>query len=148
MGEIQQLDINHWILRLIAFVIDSITLTIITWIITIGGRLWVGPWLMFLISGVLMFAYSAFAEANWEGATLGKRLIGLKVQTIDGKKISLDKALVRNISKIYPVLPLIDWIIGIATPGDDRRQKYTDRIVGTTVVQVSEPFASFTSAKK
>ena len=103
---------------------------------------------MFLISGVLMIAYSAFAEANWEGATLGKRLIGLKVQTIDGKKISLDKALVRNISKIYPVLPLIDWIIGIVTPGDDRRQKYTDRIVGTTVVQVSEPFASFTSAKK
>jgi len=32
--------------------------------------------------------------------------------------------------------------VGIVTPGPDRRQKYTDRMAGTTVVQVKQAFAA------
>lgn len=158
MGELQQLDFGHWILRLIALVIDSVILSIIAWIIwilispiifaaAIGGfLLGYGYSLIFpLIVGILMVLYFAFLEVNWEGATIGKRLMGLKVQTINNGKIGFDKSIIRNISKIYWVLLLLDWIVGIATPGDDRRQKYTDRIAGTTVVQISRTFESVTS---
>jgi hypothetical protein len=37
---------------------------------------------------------------------------------------------------------LLDWVLGVVTPGPDQRQKYSDRIAGTTVVQVSQAFAS------
>jgi len=64
------------------------------------------------------------------------------VQMVDGGKVPFGKAFIRNISKIYWLFLLLDWIIGIATPGPDRRQKYTDRMAGTTVVSVKQPFVS------
>ena len=158
MGEIQQLDFGHWLLRLIALVIDGVILGVIAGIIwsllwpilftaAIGG-FWIGyGWSLLypLLVGILMVLYFAFLEVNWNGATVGKRLIGLRVQTISSGKIGFDKSIIRNISKIYWLLLLLDWIVGIFTPGDDRRQKYTDRIAGTTVVQVSKTFESVTS---
>jgi uncharacterized RDD family membrane protein YckC len=156
MGEVQQLDVGHWVLRLIALVIDAIIIGVIAsilWSFIFVSMLVTGvlfgygyPLIFPLIVGVLMVLYFAFFEVNWEGATLGKRLLGLKVQTTDGGKIGYDKSIIRNISKIYWILLLLDWIVAIATPGDDRRQKYTDRIAGTTVVQVSKAFESVTSA--
>ncbi len=159
MGEVQQLDVSHWVLRLIALVIDGVILSIIGWILwsfiftamlftggLAGFWLGYGSSLVFpLIVGVLMVLYFAFFEVSWNGATLGKRLMGLQVQTTDGGKIGFDKSIIRNISKIYWIFLLLDWIVGIATPGDDSRQKYTDRVAGTTVVQVSKALESVTS---
>jgi uncharacterized RDD family membrane protein YckC len=155
MGEVQQLDVGHWVLRLIALVIDGIILGVIAsilWSFIFVSLLFTGvllgysyPLIFPLIVGVLMVLYFAFFEVTW-GATLGKRLLGLQVQTTDGGKIGFDKSIIRNISKIYWILLLLDWIVAVATPGDDRRQKYTDRIAGTTVVQVSKAFESVTSA--
>lgn len=155
MGEVQQLDVSHWVLRLIALVIDGIILGVIAsilWSFIFVSFLFTGvllgysyPLIFPLIVGVLMVLYFAFFEVTW-GATLGKRLLGLQVQTTDGGKIGFDKSIIRNISKIYWILLLLDWIIAVATLGDDRRQKYTDRIAGTTVVQVSKAFESVTSA--
>jgi uncharacterized RDD family membrane protein YckC len=85
--------------------------------------------------------YSVILEVSW-GATIGKRILGLQVQTVSGSKITLDKAFIRNISKIFWLFLILDWLVAVATPGADRRQKYSDRIAGTTVVQVSQAFAS------
>jgi uncharacterized RDD family membrane protein YckC len=157
MGDIQQIDIGHWVLRLIALVIDGIIISIVAsilWSLVFVSMLITGalfgysyPLLFPLIVGVLMVLYFAFFEVTW-GASLGKRLLGLQVQTVKGGKVSFDKSIIRNISKIYWILLLLDWIIAVATPGDDRRQKYTDRIAGTTVVQVSQAFESVTSTTK
>jgi uncharacterized RDD family membrane protein YckC len=75
------------------------------------------------------------------GASLGKKVIGLKVQMLNGGKATFDKALTRNISKIFWPLFVIDIIIGFATPGPDPRQRYFDRVAGTTVISVKQPFA-------
>jgi uncharacterized RDD family membrane protein YckC len=64
--------------------------------------------------------------------------MGLEVQLSAGGRISLEKSFVRNISKIFPLLLFLDWLIAIVTPGDDRRQKLTDRWAGTTVNQVKQ----------
>jgi uncharacterized RDD family membrane protein YckC len=82
-----------------------------------------------------------FMEASY-GATLGKKVLGLQVQMVNGSKVTFDKAFIRNISKIFWLFLLLDWILGVATPGHDQRQKYTDRIAGTTVVQVKQAFAT------
>jgi len=56
-------------------------------------------------------------------------------------------AFIRNISKIYWIIVLIDTVIGLATIGDPH-QKLTDRIAGTIVVSTgASPFAGVTAAK-
>jgi uncharacterized RDD family membrane protein YckC len=150
---IPQPDWNHWILRLIALVIDSVIMGIIVWILMsfvlvsllFSGAFWLGwgyPLVFPLVLGILEVLYFVVMELAFGGATFGKKILGLQVQMTDGARITFDKSLIRNISKIYWLLLLLDWLIGIVTPGADRKQKYTDRIAGTTVVQVKQAFVS------
>ncbi|HLE75414.1 MAG TPA: RDD family protein [Candidatus Bathyarchaeia archaeon] len=159
-GSSSELDMNHWLYRFLAALIDGIIIGIPGYIIyiVIVGILWPVPawagwywggwapwwamWLLFpLLWGLIWVIYSAFLDTSW-GASVGKRVLGLQVQMVDGSKVLFGKAFIRNISKILWFVLLIDWIMGIATPGPDRRQKYTDRMAGTTVVQVRQAFAS------
>ena len=138
---------EHWIKRVIAFIIDFIALVIAAWILLIiilipiliiSGTFpypifpWLGGSLGFLFAvGVLSVLYFTFAESIY-GATIGKRVMGFKVTTVDGERPDLGSAFLRNISKIFVVLPILDVIVGLATPGDPH-QKYSDRIARTTV---------------
>ena len=135
-----QFDLGHWILRLIALIIDGIILAIVAAILFFILVFPLDAFLWPLVVGVLMLLYFLFLDVNY-GGTLGKRIVGLKVQTVNGGRINYSQSVIRNISKIYWLLILLDWIIGIATPGD-KRQKYTDRIAGVVVVQTSQAFAS------
>ncbi len=154
-GQSMQIDLGHWLLRLIAYIIDWVIIAVIVGILffiflvpfvfvgaiagfAAGSWAWVGVFPF--IVGLLMVLYVLYAEVNW-GGTLGKRVLGLRVQTVKGGRITYSQSFIRNISKIHPLFLLLDWLIGIATPGD-RRQKYTDRIAGVTVVQTSQAFAS------
>jgi uncharacterized RDD family membrane protein YckC len=154
---IPQIDVGHWVLRIIALIIDSIILGIVAWILVsfvlvsllFTGALysvWLGYGNLLLfpfILGILEVLYFVILEVAW-GGTIGKRLLGLTVQMTNGNKVTLDKSFIRNISKIYWLLLLLDWIVALVTPGADRRQKYTDRIAGTTVVQTSQAFIATT----
>ena len=152
-GSSSELDMNHWLYRFLALVIDSIIIGIpvyliwnfVFWSLFWSGAWWMlgyGSWLLLpLLLGIIEVFYFVILDVSW-GATVGKRVLGLQVQMVDGGKVPFGKAFIRNISKIYWLFLLLDWIIGIATPGPDRRQKYTDRMAGTTVVSVKQPFAS------
>jgi len=143
---------NHWLIRLVAFIIDTIIIGIVAAIIYAvaifalisSGGFWVfwGPFvLLAFILGILELLYFMFMDSSY-GGTLGKRILGLHVQTVNGGKVTFDKAFIRNISKIFWLFLLIDWILAIATPGQDPHQKYTDRIAGTTVVSTKTAFTS------
>jgi uncharacterized RDD family membrane protein YckC len=161
-GTIGQIDFSHWLLRLIAYIIDGIIVLIPTFIIyhfiiapaltptyTVfgfytyyGAVPWWGLWLISpAIFGILSVAYFAIFETAWS-ATIGKRLLGFKVQTTNGNKLTIGKAIMRNISKIYWILLVLDWLLGAFTQGNDKRQKYTDRLAGTTVAVAKQPFSS------
>jgi len=138
IGTDRQLQ-DHWIRRLIAGLIDGIILAIVSWIISIiialpalllGGVFLFGAFSF--LSGLLFFLYASFMESN-RGTTIGKQIMNLKVTTMEGNLASLDRALIRNVSKIYWLLWLVDTLLGMATGGDPR-QKYSDRFAGTTVV--------------
>jgi uncharacterized RDD family membrane protein YckC len=153
-----QTDIGtHWLLRIVAAIIDSIPWAIISSILwwalvwngkgaplykAIGGMGWlIWPFLIPLFYGLLYVIYCVVLESSGSAATLGKRVMGLKVQLLSGGKAPSGKVFTRNISKIFWVIFLIDFLIGIATPGLDPRQRYFDRIAGTTVVSVKQVFA-------
>jgi uncharacterized RDD family membrane protein YckC len=150
----------HWIYRLIALIIDSIITGIIGWIIyailllpllftqttffgitVVSTPWWAGVFLLPFIYGIILVLYSAILEVTWNGMTLGKKLLGLQVQTTSGGKVAFDKAFIRNITKIYWLFLFLDWLLGVFTPGN-KSQRYFDRIAGTVVVQAKQPFAS------
>jgi uncharacterized RDD family membrane protein YckC len=148
----EQIDWGHWIIRLVALVIDEILLSIVIGIFAAIlfvaavfsggiGSIFVGVGFLFfwLILGVLAVLYFTFFDTYW-GGTIGKRVMGLRVQMVNGGKVPLDKSLIRNLSKFFGLV-LLDWLIGILTTGD-KRQKFSDRYAGTIVVQSKEPFGS------
>jgi uncharacterized RDD family membrane protein YckC len=150
-----QIDMNHWLYRFLAYVIDSIIIGIpvyIIWNFVFWSLFWSGAWWMIgygswlilpFFLGIIEVLYFVILDVSW-GAPIGKRVLGLQVQMVNGSKVAFGAAFIREISKIYWLFLLLDWIIGIATPGRDRRQKYTDRMAGTTVVSVKQPFATVT----
>jgi uncharacterized RDD family membrane protein YckC len=160
--EIEQINWMHWIYRLIALIIDSIITGIVGYIIYIlilpllftstnilGFTYLAAPWYAFalllpFIYGLILVLYSAFLEVSWGGMTIGKKLLGLQVQTAKGGKVTFDKAFIRNISKIFWPFLVLDWLLGIVTPGN-KLQKFTDRIAGTVVVQVGKALFGTTS---
>jgi len=159
-GSSSQFDMNHWLLRFLAFVIDSIIIGIpaaiiyyfviipILWpstylfgVYVYGGAPGWGYLLLSFLLGILELLYFVLMDTS-SGGTLGKRILGLQVQMVNGSKVTFDKAFIRNVSKIFWLFLLLDWILGIVTSGPDQRQKYTDRIAGTTVVSVKQVFSS------
>jgi len=136
---------DHWIKRVIAYVIDSVIVSIATGILLIVALfpIFIGDPLGFFnlfnfqfAIGALAVVYFIIAETVY-GTTIGKGLLGLKVVTTSGEKIVIEKAFIRNISKIIPVLPLLDVIGGVLT-STDLHQKYSDKIANTTVVSVTD----------
>src|SRR3990170_8380666 len=82
-----------------------------------------------LFSLVLFWVYFTLLE-GFAGQSLGKRLIGLMVVRLDGKKPFYDHAAVRNFGKVF-LLPF-DLLIGFRLK-DERFIRYFDKFAGTTV---------------
>lgn len=159
IGRDSQLQ-DHWIRRLVAFIIDSVIAGVLT--LVIAAIIWIPfmlmaaasglPWYMYnplsfpFFAGILSVLYFTLFETYY-GSTFGKKIMNLKTRKLDGRKPSLDSAFIRNLSKIYWILLLIDVVIGLATSGDTH-QKVTDRVAGTTVASTAtSPFSGLTAAQ-
>jgi uncharacterized RDD family membrane protein YckC len=59
--------------------------------------------------------------------------MGLKVTTLSGAQLDWGQAFLRNISKIYWVLLLLDVVAGLAMQ-KAYKQKFSDNYAGTIVV--------------
>jgi len=146
-GSIGQIDFNHWLTRLIAYIIDAVIIAVVAVIIGIvlalaivlSGAffLFVGYGLFFLTFGLLSLLYFIISDVAW-GGTIGKRAMGLQVQTVYGDRIDIGKSFIRNISKIFWLFLFLDWLIAVVTAGNDKRQKLTDRWAETTVIQAGK----------
>ena len=96
--------------------------------LTTGGafRLDIPNIILFL---VLLWAYSTLLE-GFAGQTLGKRVLGLKVVRVDGKKLFYDHTAIRNFGKAF--LGPFDLLFGFRLK-DERFMRYFDKFAGTTV---------------
>jgi uncharacterized RDD family membrane protein YckC len=81
----------------------------------------------------LLWLYSTLLE-GFNGQSLGKRIVGLKVVRTDGKKMSYDHAAIRNFGKVLPLLPF-DLAIGW-TITNKEFMRYFDKFAGTTVINL------------
>jgi uncharacterized RDD family membrane protein YckC len=132
---------NHWIRRLVATVIDGVITGIVGWVLSLPFLITriLNGYVFFFVWGVVWFVYASFTESSL-GSTIGKQVVNLKVRTVEGEIPTIDVAFIRNVSKVFMPLYLLDVVAGLATPGEPT-QKYTDRIAGTVVISVTPPTA-------
>src|SRR5947209_19022252 len=89
------------------------------------------PWL-----ALLWVAYYIVLEALF-GATLGKRLAGLRVTDLEGRRITRQAAILRNVARLLDVLPVLYLLGGILTLTSHQHQRLGDRLARTLVVPTS-----------
>lgn len=99
----------------------------------IGTLVAVGPATMFV--GLLAAgALPVLLEWLWNGTTVGKRLVGIRVVSLDGDAISFRAAFVRNV--LATVDAAFFYLVGLASMvASSDRQRIGDRIAGTAVVR-------------
>ena len=135
---------EHWISRVIAFVVDAILVGIVLLILTVlialpaffagGAGIFAVVFGGFaFIWGLIFVLYFTFMEATY-GASFGKRFLHLRVVSKTNTNPNYGEAFIRNLSKIYWLLILLDVIIGLAV-SKGYQQKYSDHFMGTTVVR-------------
>src|SRR5712692_3699880 len=145
---------EYWLRRVFAFVIDLLVVSVVEFFIasivffpiflatgvffpfaSLGFFLNLLSPLSLLLSGftaLVLLTYFTLAELAYQ-KTFGKALLGLVVVTTDGTPLNIGRALVRNVSKIYWLLLLLDLVGGLITPllaG----QKFSDHLVNTNVL--------------
>jgi uncharacterized RDD family membrane protein YckC len=134
---------EYWVKRLIALIIDGVIIGVVVAVIAIfaisslfafGGFGFFGAFfgLFSIVVGILLILYFPLMETS-SGATIGKKVFGLKVVGKSGGNPTFVESLIRNVSKIYWLLLLLDVIVGLAT-SKGYQQKYSDHIAGTSVV--------------
>jgi len=97
--------------RLAAYAIDVVILAAVLVPLAFGLQLLigyrpdtgVGVWLASLATiSVPSWVYFTLSDASTRGATLGKRLLGLRASSLDGGRIGLGRALARTAIKLIP----------------------------------------------
>jgi uncharacterized RDD family membrane protein YckC len=136
---------GFWI-RFAAYLIDSILLGLIFFPLGLGLGLVMAatgnnqnPELMMGINGgvnvvslVVTWLYSSLLESSsWQG-TVGKKLIGLRVTDLDGRRISFGRATGRHFGKILSSLICLAGFIMAAFT--EKHQALHDQLAGTLVL--------------
>lgn len=131
------LPIANFKKRVFAFLIDfAIALAFFTALpnlfslLVSGGKFF--QYFDFVLFLIVFWMYLTLLE-GFGGQSLGKRIAGLKVVRIDGKKLFYDQTAVRNFGKVF-LLPF-DLIVGLRLK-DKRFIRYFDKFSGTTVVDL------------
>lgn len=88
-----------------------------------------------LLNFLLFWGYYMFFELAWNGQSLGKRMIGVRVVREGGRPITLSAAAIRNLVRVVDFLPFF-YGIGVVTMFiDGRSRRLGDLAAGTIVVK-------------
>ncbi len=80
--------------------------------------------------------YAAACEWFWRGQTVGKRLLGLRVVEANGLRLNPSQVVVRNVMRLFDMLPVFYLVGGIACVWNRKCQRLGDLVAGTAVVRV------------
>jgi len=98
---------------------------------------------MFLIAVFLLeWLYPAFCEIHFDGATPGKKAMGLRVVSDDGTPVQPGAAVVRNLLRAVDFLP-VAYGLGLASMLVNREfKRLGDLVAQTVVIYREEPRSS------
>ncbi len=130
-------------LRLGAYLIDAMIRAAVAFVgvLTIrsefgsAGQEAIGTSLSLLLLFLLAWFYGGLFETFWNGQTPGKRLMGIRVVTVEGQPINALQAVLRNVLRVVDGQPLMFGLVGlVAAAMNDRFQRLGDLACGTMVV--------------
>ena len=90
--------------------------------------------LAFLLMAIAVVLYFSVLEAFWNGQTLGKKLVGIRVVETNGAPCGFLKALVRNIVRFVDAIAFY-LVAAIAVLTSKRNQRLGDMVAGTLVIK-------------
>jgi len=84
---------------------------------------------------LLSFGYGSFCELLFNGQTLGKRVVGIRVMDERGLRLRPSQVIIRNLLRIVDMLPLCYAVGGVFCMLSRRNQRVGDLAAGTVVVR-------------
>ena len=91
---------------MLAAIVAALTLGVVA-----GG---VAAAFYFVAAFVVQWGYGALCEWRFDGQTLGKRVVGIRVMRAEGTRITLAQAAVRNLVRIVDILPALYLVGGVS----------------------------------
>jgi len=91
-----------------------------------------------LASFIVLLLYAATLEWFWQGQTVGKRAVGIRVMDARGLPLSGTQVLMRNLLRVVDALPLLYLVGGASCIFTRRGQRVGDAVAGTVVVARQE----------
>ncbi|MBX6342036.1 MAG: RDD family protein [Thermomicrobiaceae bacterium] len=85
------------------------------------------------LQAIFLIVYETYLIANWNGQTLGKKLLGVRVVSADGQPISIERALARSAMKLVSGFALLLGYLWMLW--DARSQTWHDKVARTYVVK-------------
>ena len=131
--------------RILDWLIIFIPATILFVIIGIGtaftGGFGLRGWLPGAILSLAYFGYFVYLESN-QGATLGKKVLNLKVVTADGSNPTMEQSAKRNVWMLFGLVPVIGGLASLAAviiiivtiSSDPNNRGYHDNFAETAVM--------------
>lgn len=109
-----------------------------TWLMTSADHIWRIGWMisdpLCVIFFFVIVAYYILVEA-YLGWTIGKRLLHLRVISIDGGRPGLKKSLIRNALRLVDGLPAFSILGVVLILVTKERTRLGDMVAGTRVVR-------------
>lgn len=133
--------------RFVAWLIDMLVLMSLIMFARMLGALggWVGTFASTTIIFLIVWGYHVFFDLIWQGRTPAKRALGLRVIDDRGLPLSLQQSFVRNIVRIFDMLPGGGFGIGFYGVGatvclfNPAARRLGDIAAGTLVVHEARP---------
>ena len=132
--------------RVVAFVIDMIIKIAYAYVIIESFHAifqdsewfyYMDHWSRFAIYAILLFPaliYSLVLESLWEGQTIGKKIVKIKVVKIDGYQATFVDYLIRWFFRIVDLNLLVGFIALISIIMSEKAQRLGDVTAGTAVI--------------
>ncbi len=101
----------------------------------VAGFWEVGAGLGMVLWFLLSWFYGGMFEAFWNGQTPGKRMMKIRVLSVDGQPIDATQAVLRNVLRAIDAQPAFFYLVGlVAATMNDRFARLGDLACGTMVV--------------
>jgi uncharacterized RDD family membrane protein YckC len=139
--------------RMMAHMLDVLLIFAFIFMISMAGSATLGvidPALLsgviLVISSVLPFAYFIVLEGLWNGQTIGKKAMSLRVRMADGTPITFQAAVGRNFVRVADFFPPPYFAGLLAIFTSPKAQRLGDMVANTIVVHERRGVPSFTTA--
>jgi uncharacterized RDD family membrane protein YckC len=128
--------------RLLDVLLVAIPVSIVLAILGVGAGFGAEGWISSAILSLLWFGYFVWFESN-RGATLGKRLLNLRVVGAGGGNPPMDVAAKRNVWMLFGLIPWIGGLLSliaviviiVTVASNPENRGYHDTFAGTAVVR-------------